>query len=118
MSEDKMSPVNIVSEIQTLRMSMIRGDIDLKEKDFLGLLTATAKTAMDELRIATDKDNANADRELAAAIMENIISTNSNPLEGSGGAVPTIDLPEVDLVPGELDTEASELEYKTFIKSD
>ncbi len=104
-----ISPAAILNATQSQRMAMILQGTMTVDKDYLKLLKDADQTAIGQLRIQTDNENAAADREVSMAIAATIGRTNTNPFQ----QVPNGDLIK-DVTPPRLDTPI-ELPEGTFI---
>ena len=114
-TEDQLLPDTVLQTVQRRRLEILLGKEDTDGKT-LELMVGLAKTAIDQKRIQSDDQNAEADREVGHSLTRALSKIGVNPflvpagevIEGNFEKVP---LPAIEAVPDEMSTQMSELEY-------
>jgi uncharacterized membrane-anchored protein len=113
-------PTELIRFVQQRRMETILNGNTI-DKDQALMLTAIAKTAMDENKLKVESNGVKAQRELASVLSNLVCQAVSNPfatdasgetLENKQTTLTEEELPDIELIEGETSTELSTLTYK------
>lgn len=103
----------VIRVVQKKRLEAILNDKAI-DQDFLVLLRDTVKTSIDVKRLVSDNSNANADREIVKSTIEALGKLGKDfvrNLPPANRSFSVEDLPDIETVEGQMDTEQHELSY-------